>query len=1446
MVIQWKFLLAMQVFIFFGDADVGPPPKGTSDWFYYGFEALKDVDRWAVDMSRQNPRGMLRAFGLSIDKWSPWGYTGTWTAEPSTFPSKRIVDLVTDPPITERTTEVPSNTSFIPEKWKEEAVSIDKWSPWGYTGTWTAEPSTFPSKRIVDLVTDPPITERTTEVPSNTSFIPEKWKEEAGEQSEKSNSVLIYVSAVVTAAIVTLIVVTVFFALRRKKLNCRFVFLRGCMKVEVLGKERRCGVMIFMERMASDHHLLSSYSHVLVPAVVPLSGMERLHWSNRCSVHQLSYIGVEDLGLFLYPPANNTVILTIISSSCRSVLPEMHVSSKLFILCLFSTTAVVAPDEVAALAGDSCPHEVSASHLGFRDDDGKCKTFATMVNAGFSTLDSADRYCAQKYKHGKLADFLNLDTLNQKFSGMARTKQFTIVNGITLELTGFSDVDDTGSSELRFKLLDYRWSKVFGLHYTYHVATKTVKQNLLVTLNHNGTVVLFASSGEFVSFNSSEVDKLLSRWPISRGYMFCSMIKEQNGKFRPVDSFKCEEWKRDTLRVGFFCSHDAYDDCSTNVGDCVWDVDKQDCSIVFKSREAEPPFGKVCDERSKSQLLHAVSQTCDCPFEIWCKYGILKRSPDGQYKCQCFHGYTGSACDTSENCTALSCHNAGHCVSPKGISAWCSCPPDYAGSFCERDFKCDSVPCQNGGTCTRDLRPGSEENSYCDCPYGFFGRYCQFKKGECENNLCANGSTCIPGTDMYKCACPKGIGGRFCRKVLPDCELECTNGGTCSKSDNVTKCVCQKGFTGDRCEIEMDACYNVTCQNGGTCMLKDDGGSKCVCPFGFIGLHCERAIREVCVNNMCSNDSTCRPLYDGYNYTCDCPPMKTGTYCDSYLLMCAKGTCKPNGKCMELNDGFECSCKPGFTGETCNEGKFLIGTCDEKKCFNAAQCFPSERNNTYTCICPPEFGGSFCDEKLGKCNRRSCRNDGVCRLNLANNTYYCDCPITHFGPVCESALPVCPQDYCYNDGKCILSQAHQIGYYCECGENFIGSQCAYATGTCDTHPCKNNSTCIPHGSAPAFRCFCADGFEGAFCDRNKDYCKRNLCRNGATCVSGKGNYTCKCNRRFTGRYCETLVLPCDRTPCMNGGNCTNSPNGRTFTCTCPQRFTGATCEEEINPCYSSPCPNTSVCMMADTDEGYTCLCGKLYTGKHCDQKIDLCANHSCANQATCQPNPEDYSYRCLCTEEYTGVHCETEADPCLKNLCQNNATCLPNLPGFGYNCSCLPLFQGQYCEYKRGLCDANKCANGATCTKSPDNEYEYMCKCPAYFSGKFCEKEIDPCQSLPCANGSTCLRREMPGQYDCICPPLYTGRHCESEVDPCLNHTCQNNATCTKGQKPGEYACVCPPFFTGEKCQTEIDPCIGHQCMNGGNCTAAGKPGEYVCLCHYPFTGKRCVDGKYL
>ncbi|KFD48685.1 hypothetical protein M513_10469, partial [Trichuris suis] len=159
MVIQWKFLLAMQVFIFFGDADVGPPPKGTSDWFYYGFEALKDVDRWAVDMSRQNPRGMLRAFGLSIDKWSPWGYTGTWTAEPSTFPSKRIVDLVTDPPITERTTEVPSNTSFIPEKWKEEA----------------------------------------------------------GEQSEKSNSVLIYVSAVVTAAIVTLIVVTVFFALRRKK-----------------------------------------------------------------------------------------------------------------------------------------------------------------------------------------------------------------------------------------------------------------------------------------------------------------------------------------------------------------------------------------------------------------------------------------------------------------------------------------------------------------------------------------------------------------------------------------------------------------------------------------------------------------------------------------------------------------------------------------------------------------------------------------------------------------------------------------------------------------------------------------------------------------------------------------------------------------------------------------------------------------------------------------------------------------------------------------------------------------------------------------------------------------------------------------------------------------------------------------------------------------------------
>jgi hypothetical protein len=64
--------------------------------------------------------------------------------------------------------------------------------------------------------------------------------------------------------------------------------------------------------------------------------------------------------------------------------------------------------------------------------------------------------------------------------------------------------------------------------------------------------------------------------------------------------------------------------------------------------------------------------------------------------------------------------------------------------------------------------------------------------------------------------------------------------GTCITVTNTTfNCTCAFGWTGTHCEIKINYCANVTCQNNGVCrpLL---GSYKCEClGNSFSGLHCE-------------------------------------------------------------------------------------------------------------------------------------------------------------------------------------------------------------------------------------------------------------------------------------------------------------------------------------------------------------------------------------------------------------------------------------------------------------------------------------------------------------------------------------------------------------------------------------------------------------------------------
>ena len=39
---------------------------------------------------------------------------------------------------------------------------------------------------------------------------------------------------------------------------------------------------------------------------------------------------------------------------------------------------------------------------------------------------------------------------------------------------------------------------------------------------------------------------------------------------------------------------------------------------------------------------------------------------------------------------------------------------------------------------------------------------------------------------------------------------------------------------------------------------------------------------------------------------------------------CASAPCHNNGSCMDLRNGYNCSCKPGYTGVNCEKGKLVI------------------------------------------------------------------------------------------------------------------------------------------------------------------------------------------------------------------------------------------------------------------------------------------------------------------------------------------------------------------------------------------------------------------------------------------------------------------------------------------------------------------------------------------
>lgn len=140
------------------------------------------------------------------------------------------------------------------------------------------------------------------------------------------------------------------------------------------------------------------------------------------------------------------------------------------------------------------------------------------------------------------------------------------------------------------------------------------------------------------------------------------------------------------------------------------------------------------------------------------------------------------------------------------------------------------------------------------------------------------------------------------KQILSKCNAcainPCANNGVCARGLALNyECICSIGFYGKHCELLIDACYGDPCLNNSTCTVIQEGRFKCECKNGFKGERCEINIDD-CIDNKCENGALC--IDDINSYTCKCPLMYSGKFCEEKLEFCTKkmNPCKNGAKCV--------------------------------------------------------------------------------------------------------------------------------------------------------------------------------------------------------------------------------------------------------------------------------------------------------------------------------------------------------------------------------------------------------------------------------------------------------------------------------------------------------------------------------------------------------------------
>ena len=110
---------------------------------------------------------------------------------------------------------------------------------------------------------------------------------------------------------------------------------------------------------------------------------------------------------------------------------------------------------------------------------------------------------------------------------------------------------------------------------------------------------------------------------------------------------------------------------------------------------------------------------------------------------------------------------------------------------------------------------------------------------------------------------------------------------------------------------------------------------------------------------------------------------------------CLEQPCQHEGKCLNVPGTFECECKRGYSGATC---EVVDDLCLSAPCLNKAVCEWSAGSN-FTCHCLPGYTGVNCETDVDDCDPNPCLNGAECTDDV--DGFFCDCPIGFRGLRCD-------------------------------------------------------------------------------------------------------------------------------------------------------------------------------------------------------------------------------------------------------------------------------------------------------------------------------------------------------------------------------------------------------------------------------------------------------------